>query len=250
MNLARVVSVRPKMRPWALMGANYFLMVAISIVLANVVIRLGGEALKTKVLVLAPRSVVGVVAAVAVDALILALLCAVSKYGAEARDGRLRVRWKLFGCGALFGLAMQALSWDQFVGLSPAAFLGRVAHAPHPTAAAAVTLVFAASCGIGAPIFEEIFMRGLLFDSFAKHYSIAAAVILNAVCFSSLHWEQWNIPLGIMAFVLGVVFAIVRHRAGNLSFGYGAHIAFNATYVFVLLSGGGNPPPEVADLLN
>lgn len=250
MNLARVVSVRPKMRPWALMGANYFLLVAMGLVLARLVIRLGGEALKTKVVILAPRSVVGVVAALAADALILALLCAVSKYGAEARDGRLRVRWKLFGCGALFGLAMQALSWSQFVGLSPSAFLARVAHAPHPAAAAAVTLVFAASCAIGVPIIEEIFMRGLLFDSFAKHYSIVAAVILNAVCFSSLHWEQRDLPLAIMSFVLGVVFAIVRHRAGNLSFGYGAHIAFNATFVFVVLTGGGKPPSEVVDLLN
>jgi len=250
MNLARVVSVRPKMRPWALMGANYFLMVAASIALANLVFRLGGGGLRTTGAVLAPRSVVGTLMAFAADALILALLCGVSKYGAEARDGRLRIRWGLFGYGVLFGLAMQAIDWGQFVGVAPSAFLARVAHAPHPTAAGVVAVAFVASCAGGVPIVEEIFLRGLLFDSFAKHYPIIAAVILNALCFSMLHWEQRNIPLAIMSFVLGVAFAVVRHRSGNLSFGYGAHIAFNATYVFVLLSGGGNPPPEVSALLN
>jgi len=250
MNLARVVSVRPKMRPWALMGANYFLLAATTALLMKIAIELGGEAAKQRTLVAKPWTVVGGLMMVAANALALALLAAVSKYRAEAGDGRLRLRWKLFGWGVLFGLAVQGLSWEQFAGLSPSAFCAKVAGSAYPTASTVVVLAFAASCALGGPILEEIFVRGLLFDSFARHYSIATAVILNALCFSVLHWELRDIPLCILSFVFGVVFAIVRHRTGNLSFGYGAHIAFNATFVFVLFSAGGGLPREIADVLH
>jgi len=44
-------------------------------------------------------------------------------------------------------------------------------------------------------------------------------------------------------------FAAMRAKAGNLSFGYGAHVVFNGTYWVVWLLGGHGLPFEVSEFL-
>lgn len=57
-----------------------------------------------------------------------------------------------------------------------------------------------------APIFEEIFFRGFIFNHLRKNYNIILSVILQALVFGIAHL---NIVQGIYAFVLGIMLALV-----------------------------------------
>ncbi len=91
-------------------------------------------------------------------------------------------------------------------------------------------LAFAAV--IIAPLGEEFFFRGYLFELFKRRISTAVAVIATAVLFSIVHIAPLNI-LPIVA--LGVLLAVVRHRTGNLWSAVGLHAGFNGLSVMALI---------------
>lgn len=249
MRVPRVFSVRPWLRPWGLLGANYFLVTVLAVAGMFAVRSVGGEAADRSHLALAPGSLVGLMLVGAAGALSLAFLVCATGYRREAGDGRLAPRWKLFLLGAALGGAAQALDWGQFAGLNLTTFAARIGHAARPFGAAGAIVLFGLFYALVPPLVEEVFVRGLLFDSFARHYSTGWAIALSAVCFSALHWESRNVELCVVSFLLGLLFAAMRAKTGNLSFGYGAHIVFNGTYWVVWLLGGHGLPFEVSELL-
>ena len=88
--------------------------------------------------------------------------------------------------------------------------------------------------GIGAPIVEEIFYRGLLQRSLLKRgLPPAAAVVLTALVFAVSHQQLLQLP-GL--FVAGLVFGVLALRAGRLGPAITAHIAFNMVTVVTLLA--------------
>lgn len=88
--------------------------------------------------------------------------------------------------------------------------------------------------GVGAPIVEEVFYRGLFQRALLKRgLPPAAAIGINAVAFGASHGQLLQLP-ALIGF--GVVAGILAHRSGRLGPAIWAHVAFNMVTVVVLLA--------------
>ena len=88
--------------------------------------------------------------------------------------------------------------------------------------------------GVGAPIIEEIFYRGLLQRSLVKRGLPAGlAIAITSVVFGLSHFEALQLP-GLV--VAGAVFGVLAHRAGRLGPAIAAHVGFNMVTVVALLA--------------
>lgn len=77
-----------------------------------------------------------------------------------------------------------------------------------------------------APIVEEIFFRGFLFQGFRQKYGWMPAVFLSSAIFGAAHLD----PVALIpTFVLGCVLAYMYHRSNSLWPGILFHAAINAT---------------------
>ncbi len=66
---------------------------------------------------------------------------------------------------------------------------------------------------IAAPIGEEVFFRGLLYNGLKKRWGIPAGVIISAVCFALIHLAPLNI---IIIIPMGCVLAMAYERTKSL----------------------------------
>ena len=90
--------------------------------------------------------------------------------------------------------------------------------------------------GVGAPIIEEIFYRGLFQGALLKRgLPPAAAIGINATVFGISHGQLLQLPALIL---FGVVAGILAHRSGRLGPAIAAHVAFNMVTVIALLAAG------------
>lgn len=88
--------------------------------------------------------------------------------------------------------------------------------------------------GIGAPIVEEIFYRGLLQRSLVRRLGEPLGIGITAVVFGVSHFE----PLQLPALVLfGIVLGVLAQRYGRLGPAIVAHMVFNLTAVIALVMG-------------
>jgi membrane protease YdiL (CAAX protease family) len=78
---------------------------------------------------------------------------------------------------------------------------------------------------IFAGVLEEIIFRGFLQNALKRHMSVAAAIILSAVIFGSIHFQPLAFP-GLA--LMGAVFGYIYHRTGSLLTVIGLHAANNA----------------------
>lgn len=70
---------------------------------------------------------------------------------------------------------------------------------------------------IFAPLFEEAFFRGFLFEGFRQsRLGAAGAILLTAFGWALLHSLQYNIYSIIWIFMLGIAMGIVRVRTGSI----------------------------------
>jgi hypothetical protein len=75
-----------------------------------------------------------------------------------------------------------------------------------------------------APIAEEIFFRGFLIGGIARRWSLIPAVVVSAAVFAAIHVDVGSlIPFAI----IGVIFAFIYLRSGNLLSSVVAHTLFN-----------------------
>jgi membrane protease YdiL (CAAX protease family) len=87
--------------------------------------------------------------------------------------------------------------------------------------------------GVGAPIIEEIFYRGLFQGALLKRgLPPAAAIGINAVVFGLSHGQLLQLPALVL---FGVVAGILAYRSGRLGPAVAAHVAFNMVTVISLL---------------
>ena len=89
--------------------------------------------------------------------------------------------------------------------------------------------------GIGvvlvAPIVEELFFRGLLFETMRRRWGTRTAVVASSLFFGATHFQ----PLQFAGLTLaGLVFAAAVVRTGRLGTAIAVHAGFNAT-TFVAL---------------
>jgi membrane protease YdiL (CAAX protease family) len=88
--------------------------------------------------------------------------------------------------------------------------------------------------GVGAPIVEELFYRGLWMRSIERRTgSRAVAVLGSSVLFGAMHLQLFDFPSLALA---GLLFAWLAMRAGRLGPAIWAHVGFNLTAVIALLS--------------
>src|SRR5680860_1346801 len=96
------------------------------------------------------------------------------------------------------------------------------------------TLPFLAIAVIAmAPIGEELFFRGLLFQALRRRLHLWPAIGLSGVAFALVHLE----PLAMLTvFPLGMWFAWIFHRSGSLLVPVVAHAIFNAITLGAMLA--------------
>ncbi len=85
------------------------------------------------------------------------------------------------------------------------------------------TLVFIIFC-FAAPIFEEIFFRGLIFGELSKSMNCIFANIIQSLLFALMHA---NVLQGVYTFILAFVLGLVLQKTKNIYLPTAIHIAFN-----------------------
>jgi membrane protease YdiL (CAAX protease family) len=87
--------------------------------------------------------------------------------------------------------------------------------------------------GIGVPVFEELFYRGLVLRSVERRFGGTWAVAGSAVLFGASHFQLLQFPALVL---LGVFLALLVQRTGRLGPAIFTHAAFNMVTVIVLVS--------------
>ena len=85
---------------------------------------------------------------------------------------------------------------------------------------------------IGAPIFEEIFFRGLVLRAFERKWGAVVGVLASSALFGAVHLQLLQFP-ALMAF--GVIAAVLVRRYQRLGPAIWAHIGFNLVAVITLV---------------
>jgi len=101
----------------------------------------------------------------------------------------------------------------------------------------------------GAPFFEEVFFRGLLFKGLARLFTpqtltpsrrrtfgVVAAIVVDGALFGLAHGELVQLA-GLATF--GMVLAFISYRTGRLGMNIVSHASFNAVAVVAILHNGG-----------
>ncbi len=86
--------------------------------------------------------------------------------------------------------------------------------------------------GVGAPIVEEIFYRGLVQRSLVRRVGVFWGIAITSVVFGAVHFQPLQFPALVLA---GALFGVLAHRAGRLGPAIAAHVVFNMTAVISLL---------------
>ena len=79
---------------------------------------------------------------------------------------------------------------------------------------------------IVAPVVEEIFFRGFLFQGFRKKYGWVSAMLLSSAIFAAAHLDLASL---VPTFVLGVILTYMYHRSNSVWPGIILHFLINAT---------------------
>ena len=87
--------------------------------------------------------------------------------------------------------------------------------------------------GVGAPVFEELFFRGLLLPAIADRLGNAAGLVLSSLVFGAVHFQVLQLP-ALVAF--GLVAGTSRLVTGRLVAPILAHVGFNVVTLAVLLT--------------
>ncbi|MGD0218860.1 MAG: CPBP family glutamic-type intramembrane protease [Acidimicrobiales bacterium] len=88
---------------------------------------------------------------------------------------------------------------------------------------------------IGAPLFEELFFRGLLQGQLIERFGAGVGVAVTAVVFGAVHVANdpgvAGLLLALSVGACGIVLGVVRHLTGRLGSSMATHSLFNAIAV-------------------
>lgn len=86
-----------------------------------------------------------------------------------------------------------------------------------------------------APLFEELFFRGLLYPVLARRVGVYVSVVFTAIAFASIHASQLKYSWGpvLIIFLVGVALTTVRALKKSLAATVLMHMAYNATIFLV-----------------
>ncbi len=97
-------------------------------------------------------------------------------------------------------------------------------------------VLLVAIVAVAAPLFEELFYRGLWLRAVERRWGTTWAVISSSLVFGLIHFQIYDLP-ALIGF--GLVVAILTVRCGRLGPAIWAHVAFNLTAVVSLLAASG-----------
>ena len=105
-------------------------------------------------------------------------------------------------------------------------------------------IVFALAGIIAAPIGEEVYFRGLLYNSLKRRFRVSAAIAISGFLFAVLHLG----PLAILIiFPMGMLLAYVYEKTGSLWVTIGIHVTNNAlSFAMLMFWPHLGEPPEPA----
>ena len=157
-----------------------------------------------------------------------------------AEDFGLRMRWRDIPFGLLVGFATQLALVVLIAVLYP--LLGidpeQVGTSAEELTSGATDVVgvvlLVAIVAVAAPLFEELFYRGLWLRSVERRWGGGWAVITSSLVFGLIHFQLYDLP-ALIGF--GLVVGILTVRTGRLGPAIWAHVAFNLTAVVSLLAG-------------
>jgi membrane protease YdiL (CAAX protease family) len=110
----------------------------------------------------------------------------------------------------------------------------------HRPSAAAIFVLALAAC-IGAPMFEELFFRGIVQAIFTRRSGAAAAIVLQAVLFGCAHYQlgmtaNEAIMRIVTIGVVGLFLGWLRNHTGRLGAGMVMHGTYNLIVVLVTIA--------------
>lgn len=159
-----------------------------------------------------------------------------------AADFGLRMHWRDVPLGLAAGLGAQVLllvvitALYQVLGVD----IDKVGTSAQELTAAATGVVgvvlLVAIVAVAAPVFEELFYRGLWLRAAERRWGRGWAVVVSSLVFGAIHFQIYDFP-ALVGF--GVVAAVLTLRTGRLGPAIWAHVAFNLTAVVSLLAGFG-----------
>jgi len=85
---------------------------------------------------------------------------------------------------------------------------------------------------VGAPIFEELFFRGLTLRAFERKWGATVGVLASSVVFAAVHFQLLQFP-ALVAF--GIIAALLVRRYKRLGPAIWAHVGFNLVAVINLI---------------
>jgi uncharacterized protein len=107
-------------------------------------------------------------------------------------------------------------------------------------------LVIAVLTVCGAPFFEELLFRGLLFKALARLFTpatigpsqrraagVVLAVVVDGLLFGLAHWELYQFA-GLALF--GMVLAVISYKTNRLGMNMVAHASFNLVAVIAIVA--------------
>lgn len=102
--------------------------------------------------------------------------------------------------------------------------------------------ILAVSALVAAPIFEELFFRGMVFPALAKRLGLWGGIVVSAAVFGLVHLNQAENTVGAILLLvrlvpLGILFAWLYHWRGTIVVPIIVHSVFNAASVALLLAG-------------
>lgn len=93
-------------------------------------------------------------------------------------------------------------------------------------------LVLVLVVGVGAPLAEEVFYRGMVQRTLTRHLPIWPSMVIVAIVFAASHGEPVLFP-ALTGF--GLLLSYLAHRTGRLGLNTWTHVGFNLTAVASLL---------------
>ena len=100
------------------------------------------------------------------------------------------------------------------------------------SASGAGILVLVLVVGIGAPLAEELFYRGLVLRAVEKRWTLAAGVVASTVVFGLAHFQGIQLPALLL---FGAVAGLLTARTGRLGAAILCHVGFNGWTLFYML---------------
>lgn len=162
--------------------------------------------------------------------------CRVQGSGDPLRDFELSIRRVDVVSGVVSGVGLQlavlpALYWVLQMITGPLNVDGPASDLANRAGGPGGWLFLALVVGVGAPIAEEVFFRGLLRQTIGSRWGTVAGVVASSALFGATHFQAVQF---VGLFAAGLTWAVLAERTGRLGAPIVSHMAFNLTTVAVL----------------